>query len=70
MPILLKEALPRLKAEYREALHLTFFENMSYAEAAAVMHKSEGQIKALVFRAKKKPRQSLGEEGITIENRK
>lgn len=61
-------AMSRLKTEYREVLHLTVFEEMSYAEAAAVMKKSEGQIKALVCRAKKKLRNILTEEGFVYEN--
>ncbi|MHB1151472.1 MAG: RNA polymerase sigma factor [Eubacteriales bacterium] len=64
----LKAAMSRLKPEYREALHLTVYEEMSYAEAAAVMKKSEGQIKALVFRAKKKLHKILTEEGFVYEN--
>lgn len=66
--ILVHKALASLKSEYREALHLTVFEEMSYAEAAAVMKKSAGQIKALVFRAKKKLRKILTEEGYVYEN--
>jgi RNA polymerase sigma-70 factor (ECF subfamily) len=61
-------AMAQLKIEYREVLHLTVFEEMSYAEAAAVMKKSEGQIKALVCRAKKKLRNILTEEGFVYEN--
>ncbi len=64
----LKAAMSRLKSEYREALHLTVFDEMSYAEAAAVMKKSESQIKALVFRAKKKLHKILTEEGFVYEN--
>ncbi len=64
----LKTAMARLKSEYREVLHLIVFEEMSYAEAAAVMKKSEGQIKALVFRAKKKLHKILTEEGFVYEN--
>lgn len=65
---MIKTAMAHLKTEYREALHLTVFEEMSYAEAAAVMKKSEGQIKALVFRAKKKLHKILTEEGFVYEN--
>jgi RNA polymerase sigma-70 factor (ECF subfamily) len=61
-------AMKQLKCEYREVLHLTVFEEMSYAQAAAVMKKSEGQIKALVCRAKKKLRNILTEEGFVYEN--
>ncbi len=45
-------AMNQLKAEYREALYLVYFENMSYSEAAKVMKKSEQQITNLVHRGK------------------
>lgn len=65
---MIKKAIAHLKSEYREALHLTVYEEMSYAEAAVVMKKSEGQVKALVFRAKKKLHKILTEEGFVYEN--
>ncbi len=65
---MIKKAMTHLKSEYSEALHLTIYEDMSYAEAAAVMKKSESQIKALVFRAKKKLHKILTEEGFVYEN--
>lgn len=64
----LNAAMSHLKFEYREVLHLTVYDEMSYAEAAAVMKKSEAQVKALVFRAKKKLHKILTEEGFVYEN--
>ena len=40
----LYDALEKLKPEYREALYLVYFEEMSYRNAATVMNKSEEQI--------------------------
>ena len=36
------------KKEYREALYLVYFENMSYRDAAIVMGKSEAQVTKLI----------------------
>lgn len=46
-------ALEQLKAEYREALYLVYWEDMSYRSAAAVMGKSVQQVTNLVHRGKK-----------------
>lgn len=62
---LLRLCLDRLPADYREALYLTFFEELSQAAAAAVMGKSEKQVKNLVFRGKRALRTLLESEGIT-----
>ena len=48
----LHRALSRLKADYRMALHLVYFENMSYEEAGRVLGKSRKQIENLVYRGK------------------
>lgn len=59
------DALKKLKAEYREALYLIYFEDMSYRNAAAVMHKSEGQITNLIYRGKQSLKAILQQEGFT-----
>ena len=61
----LYDALEKLKAEYREALYLVYFEEMSYRNAAAVMHQSEGQITKLVYRGKQSLKAVLEQEGFT-----
>ncbi|MDD4291790.1 MAG: RNA polymerase sigma factor [Clostridia bacterium] len=48
----LSKAMDGLNVDYRTALHLVYFEELSYADAAKVMRKSEKQIKNLVYRAK------------------
>lgn len=57
-------AMNKLKKEYREALYLVYFENMSYRSAAVVMHKSEQQMKNLVHRGKQSLKTILEQEGF------
>ena len=54
-----------LNPDYREALYLTYFEGMSYLQAAEVMGKSEKQITNMVYRGKARLRGLLEREGIT-----
>ena len=61
----LYDALEKLKAEYREALYLVYFEEMSYRNAATVMNKSAGQITKLVYRGKQSLKAILEQEGFT-----
>ena len=55
--------MQRLHADYREALYLTYFEEMSYAEAAEVMKKNVKQITNMVYRGKQSLRELLEKEG-------
>ena len=55
-------ALLQLPEEMRLAVHLVFFEELSYAEAAKVMHKKPKQVDNLLYRAKTSLRAILGEE--------
>lgn len=57
-------ALDKLKPEYREAVYLFFFEGMSYRNVAAVMSKSEQQIKNFVYRGKQRLKSILDQEGF------
>lgn len=56
--------LDKLKPEYREAVYLIYLEEMSYRNAAAVMSKSEHQIKNLVYRGKQSLKAILEQEGF------
>lgn len=60
----LYRGLAKLKQEYREALYLVYFENMSYRDAALVMRKSEAQITKLVYRGKQSLKTILEQEGL------
>lgn len=64
----LYRCMDKLKLEYREALYLVYFENMSHAQAAQVMKKSVKQVSDLVFRARNYLRGYLLEEGISDAN--
>lgn len=57
--------MEQLKADYREALYLVYFEGMSHAEASYLTGKSEKQIADLVYRGKKALKKKLEKEGIT-----
>ena len=53
-----------LNPDYREALYLVYFEDMSYRNAATVMNKSESQITKLVYRGKQSLKVILEQEGF------
>lgn len=48
----LRGAIDRLHPDYRHILHLLYFEDLSYSDAAAVLKKSVKQINNLSYRAK------------------
>ena len=54
-----------LNPDYREVLYLTYFEDMSYAQAAEVTGKTVKQITNMVYRGKESLRRLLEQEGIT-----
>ena len=56
-------ALNALPEDQRTAVHLVYFEEMSYKEAATVMKKSAKQVDNLLVRAKKALRDLLGKDG-------
>lgn len=59
---LLHEALGKLPEEMRTAVHLVYFDDMSYEEAARVMKKTKKQVDNLLYRAKGALRATLGKE--------
>ena len=61
----LHSCLDRIEPELREALWLVYFEELSYAEAAAVMKVGAKRIDNLLQRGKRRLRQELEREGIT-----
>ncbi len=56
--------MKQLNSEYGEVLYLTYFENMSYAQAAEVLGKNVKQITNMVYRGKKSLKGLLEKEGI------
>jgi hypothetical protein len=57
-------AMLGLRFDYRCALYLLFFEDMSYDEVGVVMKKSKGQIRGLVYRAKQALREQMERDGF------
>ncbi len=58
----LHAALQKLSEDMRAAIHLVYFEGLSYDETACVMKKNRKQIDNLLYRAKKELRAILGKE--------
>ena len=61
---ILHMCLDRIEPDLREAFWLVYFEDMSYAEAAAVMKVNVKKISNLLTRGKEKMREELAREGI------
>ncbi|MBQ3704826.1 MAG: RNA polymerase sigma factor [Clostridia bacterium] len=59
------KCLNRIDPDCREALWLTFFEGLSYAEAAAVMGINVKKVDNLLIKGKQRMRTELAKEGIT-----
>ncbi len=57
------DALGELSEEMHTAVHLVYFEELTYEEAAKVMKKSRKQVDNLLYRAKKELRNILGKDG-------
>ena len=58
----LNQALSTLPGEMQAAVHLVYFEELSYEDAAKVLGKSKKQIDNLLYRAKTALRNALGKE--------
>ena len=56
-------ALAQLPEDMRVVVHLIYFEEMTYDEAASVMKKNRKQVDNLLYRAKKELRIILGKDG-------
>ncbi len=63
---LVHEALAKIPQEMSAVLHLIYFEDLTYEEAAKVMKKTPKQVDNLVYRGKKELRQILGKEAIVL----
>ena len=60
-------AMGKLKTEYRQALWLTYFEELSNKETAAVMKKSVHSVETLIYRARLALKSQLEKEGFQYE---
>lgn len=65
--IMVHRALANLKRDYRQVLYLSFFEELSNEETAAVMRKSKRQVENLLYRAKQALKKELEKEGFIYE---
>ena len=57
------KAIAGLPEDMRVVIHLIYFEELTYEEAAKVMKKNRKQVDNLLYRAKKELRSLLGEDG-------
>lgn len=64
---MVNKALSAMKDDYKTALHLVYFEELSYADAAKVMKKSPKQIENILYRARQSLRSELEKEGFVYE---
>ena len=60
---IVNSALGSLSDDMRVVIHLIYFEDLSYDEAAKVMKKNRKQVDNLLYRAKKELRIILGKDG-------
>ena len=60
------DALGQLPEDMRAAVHMKYFEGLSYEQIARVMKKSKKQVDNLLYRAKKALRTIQGEEGESL----
>ncbi|MBR6503259.1 MAG: RNA polymerase sigma factor [Clostridia bacterium] len=63
----LYNAIKNLSSEYRQVLFLVYFENLSNAQVASIMKKSNRQIENLLYRAKNALKKHLEKEGFVYE---
>ena len=66
--VTLYRAMQGLKAEYRTALYLVYFENFDTAQTAMALGKTKHQTETLVWRAKNALKTQLQKEGFEYEN--
>ena len=62
----LNSALRQLPQDMQTAVHLVYFEDLSYEDAAKVMKKNKKQVANLLYRAKVQLRSILGKDGALV----
>ena len=65
--ITLHRVMMHLSPDYRQVLWLVYFEDLSNAEAGAIMKKNRRQIENLLYRAKQALKSELEKEGFVYE---
>lgn len=63
---ILHRALNALPPDMQQALHLVYFEDLSYEQTAKVMKKSKKQVDNLLYRGKERLRTTLRKEGMEL----
>lgn len=63
----LYNAMERMNPDYRQVIYLVFFEDLKSSEAGIVLHKSERQMRNLIYRAKKDLKSELERSGYQYE---
>ena len=56
------DAMMELPEDYRNAIYLAYFEDMSHEEIARIMHKTRKQVYNLIFRGKQSLKGLLEEQ--------
>ncbi len=69
--LVLNDQINNLKPIHRMVLYLYVYQDLAYGEIADILGKTEGQVKSLLFRARKKLKGKLGsqmnEYGVTMK---
>ena len=60
--------MKKLKEAYYTVLWLPYFENLPVRDIAQILHKSEGNTKVLLSRAREALKVQLGKDGFDDEN--
>lgn len=61
------KAMDKLPEQYRQVLHLAFFEEFDNGETAEIMQKTKRQVEMLIYRAKQALKAQLEKEGFEYE---
>lgn len=62
-----QKCLNKINKEYKEVLHLIYFEDLKYEEIQKIMRKTNKQIKNLAYRARQALKIELEKEGFVYE---
>ncbi len=58
----IRKVINKLKPDYQAVIYLVFLEGLKYKEVAKIMNKNIGQIKVMLYRAKRKLKEYLEKE--------